>query len=214
MNEQHLLELAEDQANAANDEIRGGLTRFYRKKLDRKRSRVGAEDEAAVVEVDVAELKSGAAAYGVQVSLARSVESERGVVAIKNDDRLGSEERLHGRSLLGVCADSNEATPELLGRRAPAAVFVKQRGGDGYGFENGVGQDQFGVPRDGGGDEGNEFDLVFLLAGERGCRGMQVDDVRRFGAAGVEYLGDCEVLCSEDSVETFEGEGSFAVEEV
>ncbi len=77
--------------------------------LDGEGHRVGAEDEAAGVEVEEAKEQCYAAADGVEGALVSPVCGEGVVVAIDDGNGSGGEERLHGGGLLGVSADGYEA---------------------------------------------------------------------------------------------------------
>jgi hypothetical protein len=62
---------------------------------------VGAEDEAAFVEVDEAEEESGAAADGVEGGLVGAIRRERVVVAIEDSDGSGGDKRGPWRQTAG-----------------------------------------------------------------------------------------------------------------
>jgi hypothetical protein len=104
--------------------------------------------------------------------------------------------------LLGVGADGEEALPVGVANGGAGAVVVEARGGDLDGFDDGGRGDAGLVHGGGGGDYGDDLDGVTGLDG--GCSG----EVER------EDLVYGEVLGGEDAVEAFEGESSFAVEEV
>lgn len=73
-----------------------------RDELDGEVAGVGAEDEAAFVEVDEAEQERGAAADGVECGLVGAVGSQRVVVAIEDGDGSRGEDGVHCGGLLGV----------------------------------------------------------------------------------------------------------------
>jgi hypothetical protein len=165
-------------------------------------ARVGAEDETGLVEVDEAEEERAAAADGVERGLVGAVGSERVVVAVEDGDGSGGEERFHGGGLLGVGADGEKALPVGVASGGAGAVVVQAGGGDLDGFDDGGSGDAGLVHGGGGGDDGDDFDGV---AGRDGSSGGEVER---------EDLVDGEFLRGEDAVETFEGEGALAVEEV
>jgi hypothetical protein len=74
-------------------------------------ARPGAEDEAALVEVDETEEEGGSTADGVESGLVGAVGGEGVVVAIEDGDGAGGDERVHGGGLLGICPDGEEALP-------------------------------------------------------------------------------------------------------
>lgn len=154
-----------------------------------------------LVEVDEAEEEGGAEADGVGGGLVWAVGGERGVVTVDDDDRSLGEEGGHGGGLVGVDADGDEAMPVFAGGGGAGAIFEEARGGEGDAFDDGGGRDFGLLDGDGRGDEGDG------LGGVCG-----------WGSGGGEMEGedllDGEFLCGEDAVEAFEGEGSFAIEEV
>jgi hypothetical protein len=76
-----LLELGEDEADAAYDVVGWGFVRGERQELDGEIAGVGTEDEAAFVVVYEAEQERGAATDGVESGLMGAVGGERVVVA-------------------------------------------------------------------------------------------------------------------------------------
>jgi len=163
---------------------------------------IGAEDETALVVVDETEEEGAAAADGVERGLVRAVRGEGVVVAVEDGDGSGGEEGVHGGGLLGVGADGEEALPVGVAGGGAGAVVVQAGGGDLDGFDDGGRGDAGLVHGGGGGDDGDDFYWVAGLC--RSCRGY----VER------ENLVHGEVLGAKDAVEAFEGESSFAVEEV
>jgi len=105
------LEFGEDEADAAYDVVGRGFVGGEGEKLDGEVAGVGAEDEAAFVEVHEAEQEGGAASDGVESGLVGAVGGERVVVAVEDGDGAGRDERIHGGGLLGVGADGEEALP-------------------------------------------------------------------------------------------------------
>ncbi len=126
-------------------------------------------------------------------------------MAVEDNDCAGGDEGLHGGGVSGIGAQGEEAMPVGLVLGAPGAIFVEPRRGDGDALDDGMGGDDGVVHGDGGGDERDRLDLA--LVRWDGC-GLKVD------CAGRQDLGDGEVLGGEDAVETVEGEGPFAIEEV
>jgi hypothetical protein len=165
---------------------------------------VGAEDETAFVEVDEAEEEGGSAADGVEGGLVGAVGGKGVVVAVEDGDGSRGEEWVHSGGLLGVGADGEEALPVGVLGGGAGTVVVEAGGGDLEGFDDGGGGDAGVVHGDGGGDNGDDLDGV-AGAGLYWGGGGEVK---------WEDLVDGEVLCGEDAVEAFEGEGAFAVEEV
>lgn len=195
------------------------MARAYGEELDGKGGGVWPKDEAVVVELGEAKTEGGAATHGVEVALAGPVEGERGVVAIEDDDSSGGDEWLHGGGLLDVCANGDEAQPELLRGRTSRAVFMEERGGDGNVFEDGVRGNDLGFHGDRGRNKRDGLNGSGL-GGGRGRRGeggsgrVEVDVAGAFEEVGGEDLVDGEVLGGENSVEAVEREGSLAIEEV
>jgi hypothetical protein len=181
------------------------------KELDGEVAGPGAEDEAALVEGDEAEEESGAAADGVEGGLVGAVGGERVVVAVEDGDGAGGDERVHGGGLLGVGADGEEALPvgvPVRGADAVGVIAVEAGGGDLDGFDDGCGRDAGIVHGGGGRDDGNDLGEVAGRGGDGGLRGGEGVDFEG------EDLVDGEVLGGEDTVEAFEREGAFLVEEV
>jgi hypothetical protein len=176
-----------------------------RKELDREVAGVGAEDETAFVEVDEAEEEGGSAANGVEGGLMGAVGGKGVVVAIEHGDCAGGDERIHGGGLLGVGADGEEALPMGVFGGRTGAVIVQAGGGDLDGFDDGRGGDAGFIHGSGGRDDGHDLDGV---AGRNRERGLRRGEIER------QDLVDGEVLRGEDAVETFEGKGAFAIEEV
>lgn len=199
------LEFGEDEADAAYDVVGWGLVRGEGKELDGEMAGVGAEDEAAFVEVDVAEQEGGTAADGVERGLVGAVGGEGVVVAVEDADGSGAEERVHGGGLLGVSTDGEEALPVGVFGGGAGAVVVEARGGDLEGFDNRARGDASVVHSDGGGDDGYNFCGITdgLRGGRRG--GGQIDGEKLFYS---------NILRGEDAVQTFEREGAFAIKEV
>jgi hypothetical protein len=199
------LELGEEEADAAYEVVGWGFVGGERKKLDGEFPGPGAKDEAAFVEVDETEEERGSAADGVEGGLVGAVGGEGVVVAIEDGDGSGSDEGLHGGGLLGVGADGEEALPAGVGGRGAGAVgmiAVKARGGDVDGLDDGGGGDVGFVHGDGGRDDGDRF---YGVAGLELGGGLEIER---------EKLVDGDVLGGENAVEAFEGEGTFAVEEI
>jgi hypothetical protein len=197
------LEFGEYEADATYDVVGWGFVGGEGEELDGEVAGVGAQNEAAFVEVDEAEEEGGAAAYGVERGLMGAVGGERVVMAVEDGDGAGRDERIHGGGLLGVGADGEEALPVgVFGRRA-GAIVVEAGGGNLDGFNNGCGGDADLVHGGGGGDDGDDF---YGVAGWNG--GLGGGELER------EDLVDGEVLGGEDAVEAFEGEGTFLVEEI
>jgi hypothetical protein len=172
--------------------------------LDGEFAGPGTEDEAAFVEVDEAEEESGSAADGVEGWLVGTVGGEGVVVAIEDGDGSGSDEGLHGGGLLGVGTDGEEAMPMSVFGGGAGAVVVEAGGGDLEGL-----------------DDGGRGDLWLVHGGGRGDYGDGLGGVGDVGLGGVgrlqidwEELVDGDVLGGEDAVEAFEGQGTFAVEEI
>jgi hypothetical protein len=173
-----------------------------RDELDGKVAGVGAEDEAALVEVDEAEQERGAAADGVEGRLVGAVGSQRIVVPIEDGDGSGGEDGVHGGGLLGVGPDGEETLPMGVGSGGPGAVVVEAGGGDLDGFDDGCGRDTGFVHGGGGGYDRNDLG------------GIAVGDRSGGGEVEGKYLVDVEVLRGEDAVEAFEREGALSIEEV
>jgi len=208
------LEFGEDQADAAYDVVGWGFVVGEGKELDGEVAGPGAEDETALVEVDVAEEEGGAATNGVESGLVGAVGCEGVVMAVEDCDGAGRDEGVHGGGLLGVGADGEEALPVGLGgggTDAVGVIAVEAGGGDGDGFDDGGGGDAGVVHGGGRGDDGDDLDGFAGSSWEGGLRGGE-------GVQGVNFQGkdlvDGEVLRGEDAVEAFEGERAFAVEEV
>jgi hypothetical protein len=180
--------------------------------LDGEVSGIGAEDEAAFVEVDEAEQEGGAAADGVEGGLMGAVGGERVVVSVEDGDGSGGDEGFHGCGLLGVGADGEKALPLRVRGGGPDAVSmiaVETGGGDLDGFDDGCGGDAGLVHGGGGGDDGDDLEGVAGLG-----RGVGGDWVLGGGELEREDLVDGEILGGEDAVEAFEGEGTFLIEKV
>jgi hypothetical protein len=129
---------------------------------------VGAEDEAAFVEVDEAEEEAGAAADGVEIGLVGAVGGEGVVVTVEDGDGSGGDERVHGGGLLGVGTDGEEALPLGVTGCGSGAVVVEAGGGDVDGFDDGGGGDAGVVHGGGGGDDGDDVGEVLILRGAVG----------------------------------------------
>jgi hypothetical protein len=173
--------------------------------LDGEVAGVGAEDETAFVEVNEAEEEGGSATDGVEGGLMGAVGGERVVVAVEDGDGSGGDEGVHGGGLLGVGADGEEALPVGVFGGGAGAVVVQAGGGDLDSFDDGRGEDAGFVHGGGGGDDGDDLGGIAGVSGNGGlCRG-EVEG---------QDLVDGEVLRGEDTVEAFEREGAFAVEEV
>jgi hypothetical protein len=173
--------------------------------LDGEVSGVGAEDETALVEVDEAEEEGGSAADGIEGGLMGAVGCQRVVVAVEDGDGAGGDERIHGGGLLGVGADGEEALPVGVFGGRTGAVVVEAGGGDLDGFDDGRGGDAGFIHGSGGRDDGHDLDGVAGRSREGGLRRGEIER---------QDLVDGEVLRGEDAVETFEGKGAFAIEEV
>jgi hypothetical protein len=76
-----LLELGEDEADAAYDVVGWGFVRGERQELDGEVAGVGTKDETAFVVVYEAQQERGAATDGVESGLMGAVRGERVVVA-------------------------------------------------------------------------------------------------------------------------------------
>jgi hypothetical protein len=163
-----ILELGEDEADAAYDVVGWGFVGGEGEKLDGEVSGVGAEDETGFVEVDKAEEEGCSAADCVEGGLMGSVGGQRVVVAVEDGDGSGGDERVHGGGLLGVGADGEEALPVGVPGGGAGAVVVKARGGDLDGFDDGSGRDAGLVHGGGGGDDGDDLDGVAGLGGGGG----------------------------------------------
>jgi len=119
------LEFAEDEADAAYDVIGWGFVGCEGQELDGEVAGVRAEDKTAFVEIDEAEQEGGAAADGVESGLVGSVGGEGVVVTVEDGDGTGGDERLHGRGLLGVRADGEEALPVGVAGGGTSAIVVQ-----------------------------------------------------------------------------------------
>jgi hypothetical protein len=202
------LEFGEDEADAAYDVVGWGFVGGEGKELDGEVAGVGAEDEAALVEVDEAEEECGAAADGVEGGLVGAVGGERVVVAVEDGDGAGRDEGVHGGGLLGVGADGEETLPVGVLCGWAGAIVVEAGGGDLDGFDDGRGRDAGIVHGGGGRDDGNDLGGIAGVGGDGGLRGREGVDFEG------EDLVDSEVLRGEDAVEAFEREGAFLIEEV
>jgi hypothetical protein len=196
------LEFGEDEADATHKVVGGSLVSGERDELDGEVARVGAEDEAAFVEVDEAEQERSAAADGVECGLVGAVGSQRVVVAIEDGDGSGGDDGVHGGGLLGVGSDGEEALPVGVGGGGAGTVVVETGGGDLDGFYDGRGRDAGLVHGDRGRDDRNDLD------------GVAGGDQSGSGEVEGKNLVDVKVLRGEDTVEAFEREGALAIEEV
>ena len=198
-------EFGEDEADAAYEVVGWGFVGGEGKELDGKVARVGTEDETAFVEVDEAEEERGAAADGIEGGLMGAVGGEGVVVTIEHGDGAGGDEGVHGGGLLRVGADGQEALPMGVPGGGAGAVVVEARGGDLDGFDDGGGGDACLVHGGGGRDDGNDLGWVAGMGREGGLCGVEIDR---------QNLIDGEILRGENAVESFEGEGAFAIEEI
>jgi hypothetical protein len=173
--------------------------------LDGEVARIGAEDETAFVEVDEAEEQGRAAADGVEGGLVGAIRGERVVVAIEDGDGSRSDERVHGGGLLRVGTDGEEALPVGVPRGGAGTVVVQAGGGDLDGFDDGRGRDAGLVHGGRGRDYGDDLGWIAGVGWDGGVGGGEVQ---------WQDLVDGEILRREDTVEAFEGEGAFPIEEV
>ncbi len=74
--EEMTLKFVENETDAADDQVGGGLAGEDGDELDREGGGVGPEDETPVVEACEAELKCVFAADGVEIGLVSAVEGE------------------------------------------------------------------------------------------------------------------------------------------
>ena len=135
------LEFGEDEANAAHDVVGWGFVGGEGEELDGERAGVGAEDETALIKVNEAEEKGGAATDGVERGLMGAIGGQGVVVAVEDGDSAGRDERVHGGGLLGVGTDGEEALPVAVFGGGAGAVVLQTGGGDLDGFDDGRGKD-------------------------------------------------------------------------
>ena len=91
------------------------------------------------------------------------------------------------------------------GADAVGVIAVQAGGGDLDGFDDGRGGDACFIHGGGGGDDRDDLDRIARVSwgGRLGCCDFEGED-----------LFDGEVLRGENSVQAFEGEGAFAIEEI
>lgn len=200
-------EFGEDEADAAYDVVSRGFVGGERQELNREVPGVGAEDKTAFVEVDEAEKEGGAASYGVERGLMGAVGRKRVVVAVEDGDGAGGDEWVHGRGLMCVGADGEEALPVGVFGGGAGAIVMQARGGDLNGFDDGGRGDAGFVHGGRGRDDGDDLDGAAGV-GWSGRRWGESVDVKG------QKLVDGKVLRGEDAVEAFERKGPFFIEEV
>ena len=169
-----------------------------REELNGEVARPGAEDEAALVEVDETEEERGAAADGVESGLVDAIGGEGVVVAIEDGDGAGGDERVHGGGLLGIGSDGEEALPVGVasgGAGTVGVIAVQAGGGDLDGFDDGRWGDAGLVHGSGGGDYGNDLGGIGSLGWGGGLVSGEVER---------QELVDGEILRGQDAVEAFE----------
>ena len=123
-------------------------------------------------------------------------------MTIQYDDGPGGDHRIHGGSLLCICADGEEALPVCALRGWPGAIVLELGCGDVNGLNDRSRSDLGFIHRSGRRDDGDCFDGIGRRARRR-CAELKGHD-----------LIHREVLSGEDAVEPVERKGAFAVEEV
>lgn len=148
-------DVREDEADSANNEVRGTFLRAHGHQLHGNRHRVGSQDESIVIEIDEAEEEGRAAPHRKDIRLWRAVGRERVVMTVENGDGTGLEQRLHRGGLVVVDANGDKSLPRRCLAGGTGPVVVEQSGRDGNRLDDGG----WGDPRlehgDGGGHEGD-----------------------------------------------------------
>ena len=123
-------------------------------------------------------------------------------MAVEDDKRPRLQQWLHRGGLLGIRANGDEALPFGVLPSGAGAIVAQPGGGDLEGLDDGGGGDACLVHSGGGRDDRNNL---------HGVAG-------KFGGDGVEFqrqnLLHGKALRGKDTVEAFEREGAFTVEEV
>ena len=100
-------------AYAAHDMVSGLLAIFQGYYFNRVRGIVGTHDQVAVCSFDVADDASAVFRYGVYVTFALAVWSQRIIVAVEQQGGTGHGAGIHAHSALRIRLDDNEAFPTL-----------------------------------------------------------------------------------------------------
>lgn len=195
--------LGDKQADASGDVVGGGFVGSGLDELHRVADGIRAQDEAAGIEIEIAEQQRVAEAHGEKSEALGFVAEQRIVMAVDEGDGAGRDQGSHGRCLMVGDADGDESLPVAArGGTARAKLLEYSRGetqrlrGDGSGD---VRSEECDRVRDEGDDVGS---------------GLPGDPAsRRLGVIG-QKIGGGEHLRGENTVEGFQAEGAFLVEEV
>jgi hypothetical protein len=84
-----------------------------------------AEDESAIVELDVPKDEASAATDGIEGLLVGPVRRQRVVVTIQYNDSPGGDHGVHGGGLLSVRSDGEEALPVYALQGGAGAIVLE-----------------------------------------------------------------------------------------
>lgn len=118
---------------------------------------VGAEDEAILLKMEVAE-EEMAGADGVDAGLLGVIGGKRVVMAVDDGDAAGGEDGAHGGGLVEVNADGKKALPADALGGGGRLVGIEMEGGDADCLHDGAGGDKLFIQKGGVGDDGDGLD--------------------------------------------------------
>src|SRR4029077_12015049 len=98
-------------AHAAHDMVSGLLSIFQGYYFNRVRGIVGTHNQVTVRSFDVSDDTSAVFTYGVYVTFALAVRSQRIIVAVEQQGGAGHRAGIHAHPPLRIRLDNNEAFP-------------------------------------------------------------------------------------------------------